>query len=81
MTAICHHSMIGGPNCTNSIIGTVMCACAAAVVDAAVVVSVRLEMDRRLAHVAILSLLHKKQVVRCFLPISRASNPPFIFEK
>ena len=31
MTAVGQHSMIGGPNCTNSTIATVMCPCAAAV--------------------------------------------------
>ena len=67
MTAMDHHSMIGDSNCTNSISATVKCACAAAaVVGAAVVVSVGLQMDRRLEHVAVLALLLHHQGVRCF---------------
>ena len=61
MTAMNHHSTISDSNCTDSTIATVKCACAAAAaVAAAVVVSVGLQKDRRLEHVAILSLLLQK---------------------
>ena len=67
MTAIGHHSKIGDSTCcTNFTIATVLFACAvAAVVAAAVVVSVGLQMDRRLEHIAIISLLLYNQGVRC----------------
>ena len=65
MTAIDHHSMIGDSHCANSAHATVKCACAVAVVAAAVVASVGLQMDRCLGHVAIFSMLLESQSVHC----------------
>ena len=76
MTTIDHHSIIGSPNCTNATSATVRCARAAAVV-----VSVGVQTDRRLAHVAMLSLLLHSQGVRLFLPVSRVPSPQFLFRK
>ena len=65
MSAIDHHSMNVSPNCTNSTIATVACPCAAVVAA-----EVGLQTDRRLEHVAILSLLIFYQSLRCFANIS-----------
>ena len=59
MTGIDHHALIGDSNCTNSTTATVKCACAAA----AVVVSVGLQINRRLEHIAIRSLFIAKTFV------------------
>ena len=79
MTVIDHHCTMGSPNCTNSTIATVKSACAAAaVVAAAVVVSVWLQMDRRLEHVATLSLLlYNQSVFAVFASISSIKSAVF----
>ena len=76
MTAIDHHSMIGDSN-----IATVTCACAAAVAAAAVVASVGLQMNRRLEHVAFLSLLLVNQGVPVFANISSIRSTILLFQK
>ena len=58
MADIDHPSMIATPNCTNSTIATLTCACAAG----AVVVSFVLQMDWRFEHVADPSLLENQSV-------------------
>ena len=81
MTAIDHHSMIGDSKCTNSTIAMVKCACAAAMVAAAVVALVLLQGNWLLERVAIPSLLLYSQKCSLCFPFPQASHPKFLFKK